>query len=73
MRSVSIPRCWRWRHTRVHLDRVEGLGEFLELETVLDGIDEAAGQAESEELIGALELDRGLFLARPYRDMLQLV
>ncbi len=61
---------WLWRHTRVHLDRVEGLGEYLELETVLDGIDAAQGHAETDEAIAALALDRATFLAVPYRDLL---
>ena len=28
-----------FKHTRIHLDDVRGLGAFLELETVMDGID----------------------------------
>ena len=62
---------WLWRHTRVHLDRVEGLGDHIELETVLDGLDEAAGRAESEQLIAALELDPSRFLAVPYKVLLE--
>ena len=62
---------WLWRHTRVHLDRVEGLGDFLELETVLSGISPAEGTAESEEVIGLLELDRKLFISVPYLELLQ--
>lgn len=62
---------WRWRHTRVHLDQVEGLGDFLELETVLDGVDEQAGRLESDALIDALQLDRAAFLAVPYKVLLE--
>ena len=62
---------WLWRHTRVHLDRVEGLGDFLELETVLSGISPAEGTAESEAVIGLLELDRKLFISVPYLELLQ--
>jgi len=62
---------WLWRNTRVHLDRVEHLGDFLELETVLSGIDPAEGTAESEEVIGLLELDRKLFISVPYLELLQ--
>ena len=62
---------WRYEHTRVHLDRVEGLGEFLELETVLDGIDMGAGQAENRVVIDALALEPARFLARPYKEMLE--
>ena len=62
---------WLWRHTRVHLDRVESLGDFLELETVLSGINPAEGAAESEEVIGLLKLDRKQFISVPYLELLQ--
>lgn len=61
---------WLWRHTRIHLDRVAGLGDFLELETVVDGIMEEAAMAECDEVIAALALDRSTFLAVPYRDLI---
>ena len=32
-------RLFIWRHTRIHLDEVKGLGVFLELETVAKEID----------------------------------
>jgi adenylate cyclase class IV len=44
-------------HTRVHLDRVLGLGEFVELETVIGVIDDAQGAAEHAQVITALGLD----------------
>ena len=62
---------WSYRNTRVHLDRVEGLGDFLELETVLADIDSAEGTAESEEVINLLELDRKSFISVPYLELLQ--
>lgn len=41
--------------TRVHLDRVEGLGEFLELEVVLaEGEGAEAGMAEAHALMATL-------------------
>ena len=62
---------WIYRNTRVHLDRVEGLGNFLELETVLADIDGAEGTAESEEVIHLLELDRKSFISVPYLELQQ--
>ena len=62
---------WLYRNTRVHLDRVKGLGDFLELETVLAGIDAREGTAESEEVIGLLELNKKLFISVPYLELLQ--
>ena len=62
---------WIYRNTRVHLDRVEGLGDFLELETVLADIDSAEGTAESEEGIDLLRLDRKSFISVPYLELLQ--
>ena len=62
---------WIYRNTRIHLDRVEGLGDFLELETVLADIDSAEGTAESDEVINLLELDRESFIAVPYLELLR--
>lgn len=62
---------WIYRNTRIHLDRVEGLGDFLELETVLADIDSAEGTAESDEMINLLELDRESFIAVPYLELLR--
>ena len=46
------------RTQRVHLDRVEGLGDHLELETVVDGITTAEAEAESGRMIESLGLGR---------------
>lgn len=57
--------------TRIHLDRVEGLGEFLELEVVLaadEGI--AAGEAEARALMARLEVAPGDLVAGAYLDLL---
>lgn len=43
--------------TRIHLDRVEGLGDFLELEVVLaDGERSATGEAEARYLMECLHI-----------------
>ena len=57
--------------TRIHLDRVEGLGDFMELEVVLrDGQDDAAGAAIAEDLMRALGLAEAPRLAGSYLDLL---
>lgn len=61
---------WIYRHTRIHLDRVSELGDYLELETVIDGISYAGGLEESHHLIDVLQLDRASFIGVPYREML---
>ena len=58
--------------TRVHLDDVEGLGQFLELEVVLeDGQSDAEGQAVAEELMASLGVERGDLLEGAYMDLLE--
>jgi predicted adenylyl cyclase CyaB len=64
-------RLFLWRHTRIHLDTVENLGTFLELETVIDGVSETEARAEAEAAIEALGLDRARFLDRPYLELLE--
>ena len=58
--------------TRVHLDDVEGLGRFMELEVMLeDGQSVAEGQKIAEELMSALGLERGDLIDGAYMDLLE--
>lgn len=58
--------------TRIHLDRVDGLGDFLELEVVLhDGENPADGVQEAKELTARLGVADGQLLERSYFEMLQ--
>ncbi|MFY1992923.1 class IV adenylate cyclase [Achromobacter xylosoxidans] len=57
--------------TRIHLDRVEGLGEFLELEVVLrDGESAEAGMAEARELLASLRIAPEQLVSGAYLDLL---
>jgi len=57
--------------TRVHLDRVESLGEFLELEVVLaDGESADAGVKEARALMTALGLAEDQLVDGAYVDLL---
>lgn len=56
--------------TRIHLDRVEGLGDFMELEVVLqDGQSDAEGAATAEGLMYALGMADAERLAGAYLDL----
>ena len=60
--------------TRIHLDRVEGLGDFLELEVVLaDGQTEADGVAIAKALMAQLGVDPGQLVSGAYLDLLRAV
>lgn len=57
--------------TRIHLDRVEALGDFLELEVVLSENDDAAdGQAEAERLMAELQITPEALIDCAYVDLL---
>lgn len=56
--------------TRIHLDEVEELGCFIELETVLGSQSEAEARREHEAVIRALQLDRLPVIAGSYSDLL---
>ena len=58
-------------NTRIHLDRVEGLGDFMELEVVLQGQQsDAEGAAMAEQLMHDLGLASAPRLAGSYLDLL---
>jgi len=58
--------------TRIHLDRVEQLGDYLELEVVLEeGEAPAAGEGEAQELMAALGILTSDLVEGAYADLLQ--
>lgn len=58
--------------TRVHLDRVEGLGDFLELEVVLAHDEPAqAGMAEAHALMARLDVSPPQLVEGAYVDLLR--
>ena len=57
--------------TRIHMDNVEGLGEFLELEVVLrDGESAEAGMEEARTLMQSLGVAPTQLLSGAYLDLL---
>ncbi|MEN4920777.1 class IV adenylate cyclase [Achromobacter spanius] len=57
--------------TRIHLDRVEGLGEFLELEVVLrEGESAHAGMEEARTLMAGLGVGPEQLLSGAYVDLM---
>ncbi len=60
--------------TRLHLDLVEGLGAFVELEVILqDGQSEAEARAIAEDLMQKLNISRADLLEGAYIDLLERV
>ena len=58
--------------TRIHLDDVEGLGHFMELEVVLRAEQsDAEGQAIAEDLMRRLGVQEDALLEGAYMDMLE--
>lgn len=57
--------------TRIHLDAVEGLGDFMELEVVLAGGDDPeAGRREAADLMARLQIDPADLVEAAYIDLL---
>lgn len=58
--------------TRIHLDEVEGLGQFMELEVVLrEGQSDAEGQETAEGLMSSLGVERSDLLEGAYMDLIE--
>jgi predicted adenylyl cyclase CyaB len=57
--------------TRIHLDSVEGLGSFLELEVVLgEGESLSSGEREAARLMSRLGIERESLVSGAYADLL---
>jgi len=62
---------YRIGRTRVHLDAVEGLGDFVELEVPVDhAATHEAAAAEARRLLGVLGIDAGSLVEGAYVDLL---
>jgi predicted adenylyl cyclase CyaB len=58
--------------TRVHLDEVEGLGQFMELEVVMrEGQNDTDGQAIAEDLMTSLGVERSALIDGAYVDLIE--
>jgi predicted adenylyl cyclase CyaB len=58
--------------TRVHLDDVEGLGQFMELEVVMqEGQSDAEGQVIAEDLMARLGVEGSDLVEGAYMDLLE--
>ena len=63
---------YRVGQTRVHLDDVEGLGQFMELEVVLrDGQSDREGQAIADGLMKKLGIESTDLIEGAYMDLLE--
>ncbi len=65
-RDVAI-----WNRTRIHLDNVDRLGCFIELETVAEEPNDPTALSEMEELVSLLGLARLEHVAGSYGEMEQ--
>jgi predicted adenylyl cyclase CyaB len=64
---------YRVGQTRVHVDQVEGLGDFLELEVVLrPGQSDAEGELIAEQLLREFAIDKPQLVAVAYVDLLAM-
>ena len=64
---------WMFNHTRIHLDTVVGLGQFVELETVFQGQTETEAVNEHQHVKTTLRLDTAEPIAVSYSDLITSV
>ena len=70
---VKTRELWMWRRVRIHLDRVERLGTFLEFEAVLDpGEPDDEGHRKIAALREALHVRDPDLIGTSYSDLLNL-
>jgi len=72
-RVVKHRTLYRVGRSRVHLDRVQGLGDFMELEVVLaDGEPPEDGVREAHDLMARLQVPADSLVQGAYHDLLRV-
>jgi len=61
---------WMYGNTRIHVDDVDGLGHFVELETVITNQTNTEAQAEHNFVKRALEIDDAEIVPVSYSDLI---
>lgn len=61
---------WIYKNTRIHLDKVDKLGNFLELETVINKINIKTAEQEHVRLIKLLNITNYKKIKESYSDLL---
>lgn len=64
---------WLYGSTRIHLDHVERLGNFLELETVLKDISLSKGEKEFKTVVNGLHIDLASSVPASYSDLMPVL
>ena len=61
---------WIYKNTRIHIDKIKGLGNFVELETVITGHNFYKFKNEHKKVLKALSLNRFEIQKQSYSDLL---
>lgn len=63
---------WMFKNVRIHLDRVEGLGSFVELEAVVGPRHSSTASRQNLlQVQAALGIEPGMLLSQSYSDLVQ--
>ncbi|MBM3242946.1 class IV adenylate cyclase [Candidatus Poribacteria bacterium] len=66
----KVRELWMYGNTRIHVDDVNGLGHFVELETVITNQTNTEAQAEHHLVKRALEIDAAEIVPVSYSDLI---
>lgn len=67
---VKVRRLFTYLNSRIHIDQVEKLGDFIEIETVVK-FDRDSAKLEFEKLIDALNIDINKQIKKSYRNLIE--
>ena len=66
----KVRELWLYKNTRIHLDHVLDLGNFLELETVVNNRPSEQGRKEFQEVMDLLKIDPQKSIPFSYSDLI---